>query len=316
MELNKKSKIFIAGHNGMVGNSILKVFKKKKYKNIYIRNRKKLDLLDQKKTIQFLKKIKPKYVIVAAAKVGGILANNNFKADFIYQNLVIQSNIIHGSFLAGVKKLIFLGSSCIYPKHSKQPIKEEYLLSGKLEPTNDAYAIAKIAGVKMCEAYNKQHKLNYISLMPTNLYGPNDNYDLNTSHFYPALISKIYKANKNNKKDIIVWGNGKPKRELMYVDDLADACEFFLKKKTKHTLINIGSGEEKSIKEYAYFIMKKLNIKLKIKFDKSKPNGTMRKILNTQLAKSYGWYPKINLNKGFDLILKDFKNRNISKFKK
>ena len=316
MELNKKSKIFIAGHNGMVGNSILNVFKKKKYKNIYIKDRKKLDLLDQKKTIKFLKKIKPKYVIIAAAKVGGILANNNFKADFIYQNLMIQSNVIHASFLAGVKKLIFLGSSCIYPKNSKQPIKEEYLLSGKLEPTNDAYAIAKIAGVKMCEAYNKQHKLNYISLMPTNLYGPNDNYDLNTSHFYPALISKIYKANKNKKKDITIWGNGKPKRELMYVDDLADACEFFLKKKTKHTLINIGSGEEKSIKEYAYFIMKKLNIKLKIKFDKSKPNGTMRKILNTQLAKSYGWYPKINLNKGFDLILKDFKNRNVSKFKK
>ena len=316
MELNKKSKIFIAGHNGMVGNSILKVFKKKKYKNIYIRNRKKLDLLDQKKTIQFLKKIKPKYVIIAAAKVGGILANNNFKADFIYQNLVIQSNIIHGSFLAGVKKLIFLGSSCIYPKHSKQPIKEKYLLSGKLEPTNDAYAIAKIAGIKMCEAYNKQHKLNYISLMPTNLYGPNDNYDLNTSHFYPALISKIYKANKNKKKDITIWGNGNPKRELMYVDDLADACEFFLKKKTEHTLINIGSGEEKSIKEYANFIMKKLNIKLKIKFDKSKPNGTIRKILNTQLAKSYGWHPKINLNKGFDLTFKDFKDRNISKFKK
>ena len=316
MELNKKSKIFIAGHNGMVGKSILNVFKKKKYKNICIIDRKKLDLLDQKKTIKFFKKIKPKYVILAAAKVGGILANNNFKADFIYQNLMIQSNVIHASFLTGVKKLIFLGSSCIYPKNSKQPIKEEYLLSGKLEPTNDAYAIAKIAGVKMCEAYNKQHKLNYISLMPTNLYGPNDNYDLNTSHFYPALISKIYKANKNKKKDITIWGNGNPKRELMYVDDLADACEFFLKKKTKHTLINIGSGEEKSIKEYAYFIMKKLNIKLKIKFDKSKPNGTMRKILNTQLAKSYGWYPKINLNKGFDLILKDFKNRNVSKFKK
>ena len=244
------------------------------------------------------------------------MANNNFKADFIYQNLMIQNNIIHASFLVGVKKLIFLGSSCIYPKYSKQPIKEEYLLSGKLEPTNDAYAIAKIAGIKMCEAYNKQYKLNYICLMPTNLYGPNDNYDLKTSHFYPALISKIYNAKKNNKKDLIIWGNGKPKRELMYVDDLADACEFFLKKKTEHTLINIGSGEEKSIKEYAYFIMKKLNIKLKIKFDKSKPNGTMRKILNTQLAKSYGWYPKINLNKGFDLIFKDFKNRNGIKFKK
>ena len=313
MQLNKKSKIFIAGHNGMVGSSILNFFKKKKYKNIHTINRKKLDLLDHEKTIKYLKKIKPKYVIIAAAKVGGILANNNFKADFIYQNLMIQNNIIHGSFLAGVKKLIFLGSSCIYPKNSKQPIKEDYLLSGKLEPTNDAYAIAKIAGVKMCEAYNKQFKLNYISLMPANLYGPNDNYNLKTSHFYPALISKIYKAEKDKKKNLIIWGNGKPKRELMYVDDLADACEFFLKKKTKHTLINIGSGVEKSIKEYAYFIMKKLNIKLNIKFDKSKPNGTNRKILNTQLAKSYGWYSKINLNKGFDLTFKDFKKNKFNK---
>ena len=316
MELNKKSKIFIAGHNGMVGSSILNLFKKKKYKNIYTRDRKSLDLLDQKKTIKYLKKIKPKYVIIAAAKVGGILANNNFKADFIYQNLMIQNNVIHASFLAGVKKLIFLGSSCIYPKYSKQPIKEEYLLSGKLEPSNDAYAIAKIAGIKMCEAYNKQHNLDYICLMPTNLYGPNDNYDLRTSHFYPALISKIYKAKKNNKKDLIIWGDGKPKRELMYVDDLASACEFFLKKKIKHTLINIGSGEEKSIKEYANLIMKKLDIKLKIKFDKSKPNGTIRKILNTKLANSYGWYSKINLDKGFDLTFKDFRNRSISKFKK
>ncbi|MDC0945490.1 GDP-L-fucose synthase [Candidatus Pelagibacter sp.] len=316
MQLNKKSKIFIAGHNGMVGSSILNFFKKKKYKNIHTINRKKLDLLDHEKTIKYLKKIKPKYVIIAAAKVGGILANNNFKADFIFQNLMIQNNIIHGSYLAGVKKLIFLGSSCIYPKNSKQPIKEDYLLTGKLEPTNDAYAIAKIAGVKMCEAYNKQFKLNYISLMPTNLYGPNDNYNLKTSHFYPALISKIYKAEKDKKKNLIIWGNGKPKRELMYVDDLADACEFFLKKKTKHTLINIGSGKEKSIKEYAHFIMKKLNIKLNIKFDKSKPNGTIRKILNTQLAKSYGWYSKINLNKGFDLTFKDFKKNNYNKLKK
>jgi GDP-L-fucose synthase len=315
MQLNKKSKIFIAGHNGMVGSSILDFFKKKDYKNIYTINRKKLDLLDHEKTIKYLKKIKPKYVIIAAAKVGGILANNNFKADFIYQNLMIQNNIIHGSFLAGVKKLIFLGSSCIYPKNSKQPIKEDYLLSGKLEPTNDAYAIAKIAGVKMCEAYNKQFKLNYISLMPTNLYGPNDNYNLKTSHFYPSLISKIYQAKRGKKKNLIIWGNGKPKRELMYVDDLADACEFFLKKKTKHTLINIGSGVEKSIKEYAYFIMKKLNIKLNIKFDKSKPNGTIRKILNTQLAKSYGWYSKINLNKGFDLTFKDFKKNKVNKLK-
>ncbi len=306
MALSKYSKIFIAGHNGMVGSSILNFFKKKKYKNIITVERNKLDLINQVQTEKFLKKIKPDYVIIAAAKVGGILANNNFKGEFIYQNLMIQNNIIHSSFLAGVKKLIFLGSSCIYPKYSKQPIKEDYLLAGKLEPTNDAYAIAKIAGVKMCEAYNKQYNLNYICLMPTNLYGPNDNYNLKTSHFYPALISKIHTAKIKKKKQVLIWGDGKSKRELMYVDDLADACEFFLRNKTKHSLINIGSGEEKSIKGFANFIMKKLDVKLKIKYDKSKPNGTPRKILDRGLAKNYGWRSKIKLDKGFDLTFKDF----------
>ena len=307
MNLNKRSKIFLAGHRGMVGSSILRYLKKKNYKNVITINKNKLDLLNQAKTEKFIKKIKPDFVIIAAAKVGGILANENFKADFIYQNLVIQTNIIHSSYIAGVKKLIFLGSSCIYPKYSKQPIKEESLLSGNLEPTNDAYAIAKIAGLKMCEAYNKQYNLNYICLMPTNLYGPNDNYHTQNSHFYPALISKIYNAKIKNKKKIIIWGNGKSKRELMYVDDLADACEFFLKKKTKDTLINIGSGNENTILGFANFIMRKMNVNLKIDFDKSKPNGTPRKILNTKLAKSYGWKSKINLSKGFDLVFKDFK---------
>ena len=307
MNLNKRSKIFLAGHRGMVGSSILRYLKKKNYKNVITINKNKLDLLNQAKTEQFIKKIKPDFVIIAAAKVGGILANENFKADFIYQNLVIQTNIIHSSYIAGVKKLIFLGSSCIYPKYSKQPIKEESLLSGNLEPTNDAYAIAKIAGLKMCEAYNKQYNLNYICLMPTNLYGPNDNYHTQNSHFYPALISKIYNAKIKNKKKIIIWGNGKSKRELMYVDDLADACEFFLKKKTKDTLINIGSGNENTILGFANFIMRKMNVNLKIDFDKSKPNGTPRKILNTKLAESYGWKSKINLSKGFDLVFQDFK---------
>ena len=307
MNLNRTSKIFLAGHKGMVGSSILRYLKKKNYKNVITINKNKLDLLNQAKTEKFIKKIKPDFVIIAAAKVGGILANKNFKADFIYQNLVIQTNIIHSSYIAGVKKLIFLGSSCIYPKYSKQPIKEESLLSGNLEPTNDAYAIAKIAGLKMCEAYNKQYNLNYICLMPTNLYGPNDNYHTQNSHFYPALISKIYNAKIKNKKKIIIWGNGKSKRELMYVDDLADACEFFLKKKTKDTLINIGSGNENTILGFANFIMRKMNVNLKIDFDKSKPNGTPRKILNTKLAESYGWKSKINLSKGFDLVFQDFK---------
>ena len=306
MQLNKNSKIFLAGHNGMVGSSIYKHLKKNKYKNIFIQNKKKLNLINQNQTVNFIKKLKPQFVIIAAARVGGILANNKYKANFIYENLMIQTNLIHASYLAGVKKLIFLGSSCIYPKFAKQPIKEDYLLSGKLEPTNDAYAIAKIAGVKMCDAYNKQYGLNYICLMPTNLYGPNDNYDLNNSHFYPALISKIYNAKIKKKKSIEIWGNGNAKRELMYVDDLANACEYFLKKKTRHTLINIGSGDERTIKEYSKFIMKKLNINLRIVLNKKKPTGTPRKTLNTNLARSYGWRSKINLNLGFDLTYQDF----------
>ena len=290
----------------MVGSSILRYFKKKGYKRIIKQNRNKLNLLNQRSTYRFLKKIKPDFVIIAAAKVGGIYANDICKGDFIYQNLMIQTNIIHSSYLVGVKKLIFLGSSCIYPKLSKQPIKESYLLDGKLESTNESYAIAKIAGLKMCEAYNKQYNLNYLCLMPTNLYGPNDNYNIKTSHFYPALIKKTYEAKKNKKKFIEVWGNGKAKRELMYVDDLADACEFFLKIKTKHSLINIGSGEEKTIKSYLQFVMKKLKIKLQIKYDKSKPNGTPRKKLNINLAKKYGWKSKISLDKGFEMTFNNF----------
>ena len=306
MQLNKNSKIFLAGHNGMVGSSVYNHFKKKRYKHIFTQNKNKLNLIDQKQTENYIKKLKPDFVIIAAARVGGIFANNKYKANFIYENLMIQTNLIHASYLAGVKKLIFLGSSCIYPKFAKQPIKEDYLLSGKLEPTNDAYAIAKIAGVKMCDAYNNQYGLNYICLMPTNLYGPNDNYDLNNSHFYPALISKIFNAKNKKKKSIEIWGNGEAKRELMFVDDLADACEFFLKKKTKHTLINIGSGDERTIKDYSKFIMKKLAINLKIVLNKTKPTGTPRKTLNTNLAKSYGWKSKIDLDLGFDLTYQDF----------
>ena len=294
----------------MVGSSIFRYLKAKNYKNIITINKDKLNLLDQKKTDNFIKKIKPDFVINAAARVGGILANSNFKAEFIYENLTIQTNLINSSYNAGVKKLIFLGSSCIYPKLCKQPIKEEHLLTGKLEETNDAYAIAKIAGVKMCEAYNKQYNLQYICLMPTNLYGPNDNYDLKYSHFFPALIKKVYLAKKKGKKKIDVWGNGKAKREIMYVDDLASACEFFLKTKTRHSLINIGSGEERTIENFAKYVIKKFNAKVKIKFDKSKPNGTPRKIVDTSLAKSYGWKSKYNLDQGFKYTFEDFLKRN------
>ena len=306
MRLNKNSKIFIAGHNGMVGSSIIRIFKKKGYRKIYTRDKNDLNLIDQKKTIQYIKKLKPHFMIIAAAKVGGILANEKFKGNFIYENLMIQTNLIHAAYVSGIKKLIFLGSSCIYPKFANQPIKEGYLLSGKLEETNDAYAVAKIAGLKMCEAYNNQYKTNYICLMPTNLYGPNDNYDLKNSHFFPALISKIHQAKVKNNNEIVIWGNGRAKRELMYVDDLAIACEYFLKKKTRETLINIGSGQEKTIYDFCKFIMKQVNVKLKIKFDKKKPNGTPRKKLDSSLAKKYGWKSTFSLENGFHLTYKDF----------
>jgi len=293
----------------MVGSALVRHFKKSGYYNLILKNKNSLDLLDQGKVFKFLKKTKPDFIIIAAARVGGIYANDNFQADFIYQNLAIQNNLIHGAFLCGVKKLIFLGSSCIYPKYSTQPIPENALLSGKLEKTNEAYAIAKIAGLKLCEFYNKQYKTNYICLMPTNLYGPNDNYDLKSSHFFPALISKIYDAKINNKKTINIWGNGLAKRELMYVNDLAEACEFFLKKRTLHTLINIGSGDERTIRTYAKFICKKLGIKLKFNYDQTKPTGTPRKKLNLELSKSYGWNSKTSLSKGFDFTFKDFLNK-------
>ena len=307
--LNKKSKIYIAGHNGLVGSSILRVLKKKGYKNIFFKTSKELDLRDQKKTFSYLLKIKPEAVIICAAKVGGIKANNKFRAEFIYNNLAIQNNLIHGSFKAKVKNLIFLGSSCIYPRICKQPIKEKYLLTGELEKTNEPYAIAKIAGVKMCESYNIQHKTNFKCLMPCNLYGPNDNYDNESAHFFPAILSRVYKAKLKNIKELIVWGNGQAKREMMYVDDLADACIYFLNKKTNETMINIGSGFEKKIIDYVRFIIKKIDVKVKIKLDKTKPNGTPRKVIDSSLALKYGWKAKIDLEKGFALTYADFLKR-------
>ena len=304
--LNKKSKIYLAGHRGLVGSAILQKLKNSGYKNITTKTSQQLDLRDQKKVMNFFKKNSFQFVIIAAAKVGGIYANNTYKADFIYENLAIKNNIIYSSFLNGIKDLIFLGSSCIYPKNCKQPIKEDYLLTGELEKTNEPYAIAKIAGIKLCESFNIQYGTNYKCLMPSNIYGPNDNYDLENSHFFPALIAKTYNAIKNKKKELIVWGSGKPKRELMYSGDLADACLFFLKKKTKETLINIGSSKERTISEYAKFIIKKFNTKLKIKFDKSKKDGMKRKILDCSIAKKYGWKPKYSLDYGFEKTYKDF----------
>ena len=231
MQFKNNTKIFLAGHRGMVGSAILRKLHKNGFNNIITKTRKQLNLLDQFKTFNFLKRYKPKFVIIAAARVGGIVANTNFKSQFFYENLQIQNNLIHGSYLAGIKDLFLLGSSCIYPKYCKQPMKEDYLLTGSLEESNDAYALAKIAGLKMCEYYSKTYKLNFKSLMPPNLYGPNDNYDLNNSHFYPALIKKIHNAKIRNKKELLIWGTGKAKRELMFVDDFVDSVIFFMKKK-------------------------------------------------------------------------------------
>ena len=306
MSINKNSRIYVAGHNGLVGSAIVRRLKFNNYKNILTVDRKYLDLSDQKKVYHFLKKNKPKAIIIAAARVGGIVANNKYRADFIHENLIIQSNLIHGAFLNKIKNLIFLGSSCVYPRNCKQPIKEDFLLNGVLEYTNEPYAIAKIAGIKMCENYNLQYKTNYKSLMPTNTYGPGDNYNSETSHFFSAIIKKVYEAKIKNRKTITLWGTGKAKRELIYVDDLADACIFFMLKKTKETLINIGSGKDFTIKEYDNFIIKSLNLNIKIKFDKSKPDGTPRKLLDISLAKKYGWFPKISLKEGFIKTYKSF----------
>ena len=304
--LSKKSKIFIAGHKGMVGSSIKKKLLKHGYKNLILVDKKKLDLLDQKKVHNFLKKKRPRLVIISAARVGGILANSKFKNKFLYENLQIQNNLIHGSYLAKVKNLIFLGSSCIYPRNCKQPMKEKYILTGKLEETNDAYAIAKIAGIYMCSNYSKNYNLNYKSLMPPNMYGPGDNYDLENSHFYPALINKITTAKKEKKKYLTLWGSGNALRELMFVEDFADALIYFMNKKIKEPFLNIGTGKSYSIKWYAKFLMKKIGVKLKIKFDKTKPDGMPKKCLDISIARKYGWRPNVDLDKAFDITYKDF----------
>ena len=306
--INTNSKIFVAGHKGLVGSAIVRKLKEKNFKNILIREKSRLDLTDQRQVLKFLKKEKPEFIFLAAAKVGGIYSNNKFKAEYIYNNLAIQINIIHSAYLSNIKDLIFLGSSCVYPRLCKQPIKESYLMNGQLEKTNDAYAIAKIAGIKMCQSYNEQYKTNYKCLMPTNTFGPNDNYNELNSHFLPALIKKVHNL-KNNKKSILtLWGNGKAKREAIYVDDIADACVYFMNKKLKETFINIGTGKDYPILDYAKLILKLVvpNKKIKIRYDLSKPNGTPKKVLDVSLAKSYGWSYKNTLKEALYKTYKDF----------
>ena len=309
--ININSKVYIAGHNGMLGSSILRKLKKKGYKKIITIDKKDLDLRIQNAVRKFLKAKKPDVVIIAAAKVGGIKANIKFPANFISDNLQIQTNLISLSHENNIKKLILFGSSCIYPKELKKPIKESQIMTGALEETNESYAIAKIAGIKMIESFNRQYNRNYVCLMPCNLFGPNDNYDTQNSHFLPALIKKIYLASKKRKKKKIVklWGTGKPLREVLHVDEVANACEFFLRKKIKNSLINIGSPIEMSIKNYANLIKNKIDTEVMIKFDNNKKlDGVMRKKLNLSLADSHGWKSKMNFSKALDEIIEDFKN--------
>ena len=309
--ITQKSRIFLSGHKGMVGSAILRKLKILKYKNIFLQTKKQLDLRNQNKVYRYLSKIKPDAVIIASAKVGGIKANNDLKAEFIFDNLSIQNNLIDSSYKSGVKNLIFLGSSCVYPKESKQPIKEKYLLSNYLEKTNEPYAIAKIAGIKLCESYNFQYNLNYKCLMPCNAYGINDNYDLKTSHFFPALLKKIIEARRKKKNSIKIWGSGNALREVIYCDDIADACIFFLKKNTSESLINIGTGIEKSVTEYARFIMKHLGVNLSIIYEKQKLEGTYRKLLDVSLAKKYGWTYKTPLELGLSKTIIDYLKKNV-----
>jgi GDP-L-fucose synthase len=304
--MEKNAKIYIAGHRGMVGSAIHRKLQKEGFTNIITRVSAELDLRNQNDVAQFFEQEKLDYVFLAAAKVGGIIANNTYRADFLYENLQIQNNVIHSSYLNGVKKLMFLGSSCIYPKLAPQPLKEEYLLTGLLEPTNEPYAIAKIAGIKMCDAYRTQYGCNYISVMPTNLYGYNDNYHPQNSHVLPALIRRFHEAKIENKPDVTIWGTGSPKREFLFADDLAEACYYLMQNYDEEGLVNIGTGEDISIKDLAILIKNIIGYEGEIKFDTSKPDGTPRKLMDVSKLHSKGWEHTIELEDGIKLAYQDF----------
>ncbi len=303
--MEKNSRIYIAGHRGMVGSAILRNLEALGYTHIIVRTSAQLDLRDQHAVEDFFKTEKPEYVFLAAAKVGGIMANNTYRADFLYDNLMIESNIIHQAYRQGVKKLMFLGSSCIYPKLAPQPLKEEYLLTGLLEDTNEPYAIAKIAGIKLCDAYRSQYGCNFVSVMPTNLYGPNDNYDLENSHVLPAMLRKFHEAKVNHKEEVILWGTGSPKREFLHADDLANACVYLMKNYNEPGLINIGVGNDISIADLAQMIQKITGFTGKIIWDNSKPDGTPRKLMDVSKLNGMGWKAKIDLESGINKVYKE-----------
>lgn len=304
--MKTNARIYVAGHLGMVGSAIVRRLVAAGYTNILMRTRRELDLLDQHAVRAFLDETKPDYVFLAAARVGGIHANNTMRADFIYQNLVIETNVIEAAFRAGVERLMFLGSSCIYPRDCPQPIREEYLLTGPLEQTNEPYAIAKIAGIKLCEAFNAQHGTRYVSVMPTNLYGPNDSYDLANSHVLPALIRKAHEARDRREQTLSVWGSGRPRREFLYVDDLADACVFLMERDYSGSLLNIGTGEDVTIRELAETVMRCVGLDAELMFDASKPDGTPRKLLDVSRMRGLGWKARTSLEEGIRLAYQDF----------
>ena len=307
--MEQTAKIYIAGHRGMVGSGLERKLRKEGYSNIVTRTSSELDLRNQQAVNDFFEKEKPEYVILAAAKVGGIHANNTYRAEFIYDNLMMEANIIHAAYLNKVIKLLFLGSSCIYPKMAPQPLKEEYLLSGYLEPTNQPYAIAKIAGIEICDSYRAQYGCNFISAMPTNLYGTNDNYHPENYHVLPALIRRIFLAKKNNESSVIIWGTGTPRREFLHVDDLADACYFLLQNYNQQGLVNIGCGKDVSIKELAELIVTEIGYEGELFFDTTKPDGTPRKLMDTSKLNMLGWNSKINLKDGIIKTLEEIKNK-------
>lgn len=309
MTLSKDAKIFVAGHRGMVGSALVRRLQAGGYTNVITRSRDQLDLLNQAAVNDFMAQEKPDYLFIAAAKVGGIQANNVYRADFIYQNLMIEANLIHAAHTQNVQRLMFLGSSCIYPKLAPQPLKEDYLLTGPLEPTNEPYAIAKIAGIKLCEAYNSQYGRQYISVMPTNLYGPNDNYDLNNSHVLPALIRKAHEAKLCGDKSLVVWGTGTPMREFLYADDLADACVYLMESNYDGPLVNIGTGTDVTIRELAETVVKVIGFEGELQFDASKPDGTPRKLMDVSRLNGLGWSARTTLEDGIRLAYQDFLKR-------